>query len=783
MPRAASPPNPAAGKRLSGEIAALPDSLGVRYFAMLLGIALVLAAADVSLLLLLNGLGRPIHVLSLVLIIASLSILGVGWFLVLRPIVQRVRADYLALHDLHERYRTLVEGALDAVVISDPDGRILEWNPQAESILGWTREEAVGRTIDALLIPARYRGKYAAKMGLFRNSRDPAVLTRHVEMTVLHREGREVPIEIALSAIPHGGTFLLCAFARDITARRAAMESLRREKETAQRYLDVAGVFMAVLGPDLRIRTVNQKGCAILGHPEVQIVGRGVLEFVPGRLRGAIEKGLHSILSGESPMPEYFEMPILTQAGEERLVAWRNTAVRDETGGIASVLSSGEDITERRKIERQFRKMCGRLQKTNRRLEQLALEDPLTGLMNRRGLQRMLSREIRWATREGASLLAILVDLDDFKRVNDAYSHAVGDAVLAEAARRLRDCLRATDYAARIGGDEFMVLLPKTSPKEGVAVTERIRNALAAFPVRHGGAEVSFTASLGVAEVTDKLPTVDELLTLTHDTLRESKEGGKNKASYHWMPHGRSARDPAVADAVEALQRGDRFRVVTHPIMSLADETPVGVELLARSTVGEFEMPDDFFRICSQLRVLSAVDRQCLMKCIEASGALPAGMRRHVNLFPATLAGTPVETLLSAFPDPAERPAGGYCVEIGSRRLVENTFRLGEAMRALKKNGILVAVDDVSFGARGLRSLVVFAPDLAKIDRECVSGVCRDPRKEKALRHLVRVAQDLGAQVVIEGIEDRDDLAVVKALGVQYGQGYLWGKPADCASR
>jgi EAL domain-containing protein (putative c-di-GMP-specific phosphodiesterase class I) len=211
--------------------------------------------------------------------------------------------------------------------------------------------------------------------------------------------------------------------------------------------------------------------------------------------------------------------------------------------------------------------------------------------------------------------------------------------------------------------------------------------------------------------------------------------------------------------------------------MSLADETPVGVELLARSTVSDFEMPEDFFRLCSQLRVLSAVDRQCLMKCVTVSGGLPASIRRHVNLFPATLVGTPIGSLLSVFPE--ERPPGGYCVELAGRRMAENSFRLGEAVRALKQGGILVAVDDVGFGAQGLRQLVVFAPDLVKVDRSCVTGVSRDPQKEKSLRHLVRVAHDLGAQVVIEGIEERDDLDAVKSFGVRFGQGYLWGRPAD----
>ncbi len=747
---------------------------------MLLCVVLVLAVADTALPALLNGRGQQFHFLSLIFIIVLLSILGTGWFLILKPVVRRLQEDLKKIRSLHEQYRALIEGATDAVVITDEKGVVRDWNPQAEAVFGWSRQAALGRAVDEFIVPERSRARHRDGIRRLIEAGDRSILGRRLSLHALHRDGREIPVEMALTAIPRGETHLFCAFIQDATERLKALEELRHEKEAAQKYLDIADVFIVVLGRNQEIVKINQRGCAVLGRSQENVVGKNAFDhFIPGRLRSSAKKVFDQAMAGQEALPSYLEMPVLVHGhGGERLMAWHNTIVRDDSGAITGTLSSGEDITERKGAERKFFQLYARLEKANRRLEQLALEDSLTELMNRRGLQRVLSREIRWARRQGWSLLAVLVDLDNFKEVNDVHGHAVGNAVLTEVAWRLKSCLRTTDYAARIGGDEFMILLPKTQSLEGVAIAERIRLVLGLTPAVRGSHTVQVTASLGVVEVTDRVPTVDELLSLTHEALRRSKEGGKNRVSYAWSLQGEVLRDPTFKGALEELQRGERLKVVQQSIVSLADEMPVAFELLSRSTVETLEMPDDFFKVCAQLRVLTAVDRQCLMKCLAASKTLPPVARRHVNLFPTTLLATPLADLLALFP--AERPAGGFCVEVSGRRMAENVFRLGEVFSALKKHGILTAVDDVGFNPRAIQNLVVLAPDIVKINRECVEGVIRDPEKRQSLQRLVRMAHDLGAQTVIEGIQSREDLAVVKELGVQYGQGYLWGKPVEC---
>jgi len=190
------------------------------------------------------------------------------------------------------------------------------------------------------------------------------------------------------------------------------------------------------------------------------------------------------------------------------------------------------DITERKGREDILQDLAAQLQIANARLERLVVLDPLTELLNRRGLQQILSREIRWNRRYDSHLVVLLVDLDNFKRINDTLGHAVGDGVLKAVAHKLQASVRTTDYVARIGGDEFMILLPHTHFAEGMQVAEHVRRAISGAPmVLSSGVTVKVTASFGVEAIPQAMTSIDELLAKTHLALHRSKQAGKDRVS------------------------------------------------------------------------------------------------------------------------------------------------------------------------------------------------------------------------------------------------------------
>jgi diguanylate cyclase (GGDEF)-like protein len=415
------------------------------------------------------------------------------------------------------------------------------------------------------------------------------------------------------------------------------------------------------------------------------------------------------------------------------------------------------------------------LKLAHEQLDRLANVDFLTEVSNVRGLEQVLKAEDNRVGRTGGHLIAMLINCDDFHKINDAFGHSTGDVVLKEVAKRIKGTLRPSDHVARVGGDEFLVLLPDTQLAYGMRVAERIRVAIADTPLRGAQDVVHVSASLGLANLPLRIASVNEVVTLSRTALKRSKAGGKNKVSLA-RDHGiEKAEDdqPTPKSIVAQLCDSTQFRTVYQPIMDLNSEKIAGYEVLTRGPDGSFESPADFFRICIENNILTTVDLQCLQLCLEDAPNVGHNMRLHVNLFPSTLLETPVENLIKLFPQ--ERNGTTYCLEISEQQFITEPGYLREAINALKQAGILVAIDDVGFGRSSLETLILLEPDLVKVDRKYVSGISVEPSKARLLRRLANVAKSLGAEIVAEGIEDRNDLPLLKEMGINYGQGFLWG--------
>jgi len=222
-------------------------------------------------------------------------------------------------------------------------------------------------------------------------------------------------------------------------------------------------------------------------------------------------------------------------------------AVRDESGQVLYFDGHLEDITARKQAHEA-------LEQANRRLEELATTDELTGLWNRRHLAEMLKMEIGRALRQETALAVAMFDVDQFKPVNDAYGHALGDQVLRDVSKTLRDAARTTDIVARYGGDEFVVLMPDTSIEEGVAAAERLRQAVARCQVSDGHACVSVTFSAGIAALKlDEMDTPDALLCAADEALFAAKHSGRN-CTRSWGQEGDEAADETSVNR-EAVDR------------------------------------------------------------------------------------------------------------------------------------------------------------------------------------------------------------------------------------
>jgi EAL domain-containing protein (putative c-di-GMP-specific phosphodiesterase class I) len=228
---------------------------------------------------------------------------------------------------------------------------------------------------------------------------------------------------------------------------------------------------------------------------------------------------------------------------------------------------------------------------------------------------------------------------------------------------------------------------------------------------------------------------------------------------------------------VKELGAGHLLRVVKQDIYSLSNMSVVGAEYYTRSSLSSYEMPDDFFRLCFESKVLTTVDYHCFRACLKAAAESRISQRVHLNLFPSTLLAIPIERLVR---DIAESQLQRIlCVEISEQQLIGEPSYLLKAVETLKNEGVQVAIDDVGFGRSCLESLILLEPEIIKIDKRCVKGIAEDPALVRSMRRLLRVTGSLKTQVVAEGIERKEDLDAVVGLGVHYGQGYYLDEPSE----
>ncbi|HET7710881.1 MAG TPA: diguanylate cyclase, partial [Thermoanaerobaculia bacterium] len=430
-----------------------------------------------------------------------------------------------------------------------------------------------------------------------------------------------------------------------------------------------------------------------------------------------------------------------------------------------AVLRAIRYAMERHRSVRELARVTRELQAANATLERLTLLDPLTDLLNRRGLQQALSREISRLRREETLVLIALVDIDDFKRVNEKLGHAVGDIALKETADRLRFAVRATDYVGRFGGDEFLLLLPDAAASEVSKIAERVRLAISTTTISHAGETMRMTASLGVALLTPDTPSIDEVIARMQQLLRRSKSEGKDRVSYdNDRFDDSSVRHHRQTDMCTDLVNGRRLVTVQHPIYRLSDETTIGYEFLSRYHRGRTEMPETFFRLCSERNVLTLVDHQCLRSALQRAREVAPGSRLHVNLFPTTMLSVPTEHLLEEFD--GAFPRGSCCVEISEQQIIGNPGHLAAPVKALREAGLLIAIDDVGFGNSCLESLIVLEPDVIKLDKRCVIGLRSGDIRLDHLSRYLQLARTLGAEVIAEGIETAEELELVRDLGI-----------------
>jgi len=412
-----------------------------------------------------------------------------------------------------------------------------------------------------------------------------------------------------------------------------------------------------------------------------------------------------------------------------------------------------------------------------------ALHDSLTGLGNHRAFHEELDRQMQVSRRYAVPVALLLLDLDDFKHVNDSAGHGAGDAVLASVGRFLDAHVRATDQAFRIGGDEFAVVMPHTDMDGGMVVASRML-AMALEPVAGSALAKPVSFSAGVSAMPVPAESRAELYAQADAALIWCKRHGRTSvAAFDPTRHTLDGQDAmaTLSQTVAAVAAQRALRPVFQPVVALDTGRVIGFEGLIRPAAGSgFADPGSMFVAAEKCGRTVELDQACLEVIASAATAISGDRSVSLNLSPRSLEAP--EFSAHALSRTLERlglSPSRVVIELTEREAVDDMELLASNLQACRRAGMRIAADDVGSGNAGLRLLSQIHFDIVKIDLSLVQGGTARETSLAVLRSLIDLAKRWGSTVVAEGVETPEQLRVLRALDVTAAQGYLLGRPSD----
>jgi diguanylate cyclase (GGDEF)-like protein/PAS domain S-box-containing protein len=683
-----------------------------------------------------------------------------------------------ALSEVEAWFRILAENTSIAIFVYRE--RFLFVNRGCEELTGYSAQELLGMDLFQLTHPdfrpvveARARARLS---GI-------EVTPPSYEFKIVRRDGAERWLAVNAAVVDMAGAPAALATAVDVTEKKLAEIALAEERERAQ--VTLASIGDGVIRTDAagRVDYLNAVAERLTGWSAEEASGQplgqvfDVVDEAGMRLLfDPVERCLH-----EGQVVALPDASILVRRdGVEFAIRDSVAPIHDRQGQITGTVLVFKDVTELRGMERE--------------MSYLAQHDALTGLLNRREFENRLERGLRTAAEEGRQHALFYLDLDEFKLVNDTSGHLAGDELLKQVTAVLAAQLRRGDTLARLGGDEFGVLLEDTSPERARELGEALRAAVRANRFVWQDRIFEIGVSLGTVMIDRASGDMAQVLSAADAACYVAKDAGRNRIHEYQLDDTLVSERYGAMDWIQRIHKAfdeERFRLYRQPIQALGGrggagdgELPPLWEIFIRMVdeQGRIATPAAFIPAAERYHLIPSIDRWVVHAAFDVltkstlANAAP-GTCFAINLSGQSIGEGDFLDYVLAELEASGVPPERICFEITETAAVANLARARRFIASLKARGVCFVLDDFGSGLSSFAYLKNLKVDFLKIDGEFVRNLMGDSIQRAIVEAIHQVGHVMGIRTIAEGVEDRATLEALRAIGVDYAQGYWIAAP------
>jgi diguanylate cyclase (GGDEF)-like protein/PAS domain S-box-containing protein len=659
------------------------------------------------------------------------------------------------------RFQAALLGAVgQAVIATDPHGLILYWNQAASDMYGMTEEEMINRSMSELmpLEMSAYAGEVMSAVAAGKKWTG--------DFQARRRDGTIFPALVTTTPMfdENGGLLANIAVSIDISERKRA-EQISQElsaivKSSADAILTVA--------LDGTILTWNRGAQDLYGYNQEEVIGKNVcildIDSSPD------DRGAALSLIGVGQSIQRLETVRRRRDGTFVNVSLTGSPIFGEDGTVLAASSIGRDISDRKRLEEE--------------LSRQAVHDSLTGLPNRTLLGDRLSQALAGAARRNAPVSVLFLDLDQFKAVNDANGHLVGDDLLIQVAGRLKTAIRPFDTLARFGGDEFVVVCEDADVEEGQRIAERLSASLK-DPINVGGNPQYISASIGIAVSPPLEADPNALLRYADTAMYDAKARGRSRSRVFDASLATESKDrmALTRDLRDALREG-AFEVHYQPVVELATGRVLGLEALTRwyHPVRGLISPSTFVPIAEESGIIAAFDQWVLKRaCIDGAKLLAAGVLTtdavlSVNISARNVGDPNLVEIVRDVATSAGFPLEALELEVTETAIMAEVPTIRGVLEGIRHLGVGIALDDFGTGYSSLAFVRLLPVATMKIDRSFIRNITIQPHDRAICATVIDLARAMGLRTIAEGVETLEQLSILQRMGCDAGQGFLWNR-------